>query len=214
MEQEVSTIGADKATANYRNRLQKGREELIRLAGQLSTNKKEVDEFANKVARVPAKKETQMIVNKAVATNAIEAYKSALASVQGQVTTIMTVVQETFKAPAKGKADGGMVAYANGGIQEFANGGLNPGIYSAGPPIVKFAEPETRWEAFISGKPGKEARNREVWVEAGRRLGVDAGGTTVINHNYEISLKSTGNVDSDIVLLDREMRAVKARGGF
>jgi len=216
MEQEVSTVGADKATANYRDRLQKGREELIRLAGQLSTNKKEVDEFANKVAKVPDKKETEMIVQKAAATNAIEAYKATLGSIRDSITTTVTAMVNMVTNPlgAPKKADGGMVQYADGGVAEYANGGLNPGIYSGGTPIVKFAEPETRWEAFISGKPGKEARNREVWVEAGRRLGVDAGQTVNHYYDWQITLQSTGNTQSDIELIDRELRARRAQGGF
>lgn len=62
------------------------------------------------------------------------------------------MVQETLKALGQKEADGGIVAYADGGVAEYANGGLNPGIYSAGPPIVKFAEPG---EIHV-GKPGKE----------------------------------------------------------
>lgn len=40
-------------------------------------------------------------------------------------------------------------------------------------PIHKFAEPETRWEALISGKPGQTGRNRQIWLDAKRRLGLD-----------------------------------------
>jgi hypothetical protein len=42
--------------------------------------------------------------------------------------------------------------------------------------IHKFAEPETRWEAYISGKPGQERRNLAVWETAGDRLGAFGGG--------------------------------------
>jgi hypothetical protein len=65
--------------------------------------------------------------------------------------------------------------YAGGVAQAFANGGFPPGIYSGGAPLYKFAEPETRWEAYISGKPGMESRNRQIWVDAGRRLGTIGG---------------------------------------
>jgi hypothetical protein len=71
-------------------------------------------------------------------------------------------------------ANGGFIKYfANGGMNAYANGGMNTGIYRGRPGgLYKFAEPETRWEAFISGKPGQEQRNIEIWKEAGRRLGV------------------------------------------
>ena len=70
-------------------------------------------------------------------------------------------------------ADGGMYAYANGGIEAYASGGFATGIYKGGAPIHKFAEPETQWDAYISGKPDQRDRNRQIWVEAGNRLGVD-----------------------------------------
>lgn len=66
----------------------------------------------------------------------------------------------------------GNTANANGNIHAYANGGFGAGIYSGGNPLYKFAEPETGWEAFISGKPGQETRNRRIWSEAGNRLGV------------------------------------------
>lgn len=32
---------------------------------------------------------------------------------------------------------------------------------------------DIKWEAFISGKPGQKATNRQIWVAAGKRLGLD-----------------------------------------
>ena len=82
-------------------------------------------------------------------------------------------------APRRG-ANGMFNSYANGGLMAFANGGMmgttGAGIYKGRPGgLYKFAEPETGWEAFISGKPGQERRNIEIWKEAGRRLGVLVG---------------------------------------
>lgn len=71
---------------------------------------------------------------------------------------------------------GGTTAYANGGIEDYAfagGGGIDSGIFKGGPPIYKIAEPETGWEAFISGKPDARDRNIGIWQETGRRLGVD-----------------------------------------
>jgi len=53
-----------------------------------------------------------------------------------------------------------------------------------------------------------------VWVEAGRRLGVDAGQTVNHYYDWQITLQSTGNTQSDIELIDRELRARRAQGGF
>lgn len=86
--------------------------------------------------------------------------------------------------PLWGNSKGGLYAHAIGGlndhvkgsVQAFANGGMagvKTGMYKGRTgAIYKFAEPETKWEAFISGKPGQEARNIKIWEEAGRRLGV------------------------------------------
>lgn len=71
--------------------------------------------------------------------------------------------------PGLTDANGGLHSW--NGMQSFANGGFPTGIYKGGPPIIKFAEPETRWEAFISGKPGQENRNIGIALEALRRLG-------------------------------------------
>lgn len=101
-----------------------------------------------------------------------------------------------FGAPGKRNADGGFYAYANGGLRfadgryagggdgtlyAFAGGGYGTdGRYYdrssrivAGGANILWGELETGWEAYISGKPGQEARNREIWAEAGRRLGFD-----------------------------------------
>lgn len=67
----------------------------------------------------------------------------------------------------------GVQAFADGGmVRKYANGGTDTGIYKGRKGgIIKFAEPETKWEAYISGKPGKENRNRQVAAEAVQRLG-------------------------------------------
>jgi hypothetical protein len=96
-------------------------------------------------------------------------------------------------ASASGNARGGMYAYANGGIAE--------GIYKGRPgSLYKFAEPETRWEAFISGKRGQESRNIAIWQEAGRRLGVfneaENGALAVMKNSMGNSLPSTSGASN------------------
>jgi hypothetical protein len=67
------------------------------------------------------------------------------------------------------------VPNANGNVHEYANGGVPTGIYAARPGAIhKFAEPETGWEAYISGKPGQEERNAGIAMRALDRLGVPA----------------------------------------
>jgi hypothetical protein len=62
-------------------------------------------------------------------------------------------------------ATGGMVSYAGEGIYSGRQGGIH-----------KFAEPETGWEAYISGRKGSEGRNRAILTEAAGRLGMNIGG--------------------------------------
>ena len=94
--------------------------------------------------------------------------------------------------------DGGIPLSANGNMFEYANGGgLDTGIYSGGPPITRFAEPETRWEAFISGKPGQEDRNRQIWVETGRRLGM--GDMGAAGNNITVNVTAAPGMDESAV---------------
>ncbi|MFK5691275.1 tape measure protein [Ornithinimicrobium sp. LYQ92] len=71
-----------------------------------------------------------------------------------------------------GSADGG---YADGGI---ADGGAHVsrqpmmGGPAYGRTNIRWGEPETGWEAYISGKPGMRRRNIGVLEEAARRLGM------------------------------------------
>ncbi|RLP69323.1 hypothetical protein D9V30_08430 [Mycetocola reblochoni] len=62
--------------------------------------------------------------------------------------------------------------FDGGKAQAFANGGFPTGIYAGRPGAIhKFAEPETGWEAYVSGRPGQEPRNRKILEEAAARLG-------------------------------------------
>jgi hypothetical protein len=76
------------------------------------------------------------------------------------------------------RATGGLTDYVKG--IAFASGGISEGIYrSMARPLYKFAEPETGWEAFISGRKGSEERNRGIVREAASRLGMNMGGVSI-----------------------------------
>lgn len=86
----------------------------------------------------------------------------------------------TMTTSAKNQANGGVW---DGKVQTFADGGVSladgrpvartPQVSTAGRNIL-WSEPETGWEAYISGKPSEKRRNLQVLEEAARRLGVVA----------------------------------------
>jgi hypothetical protein len=71
-----------------------------------------------------------------------------------------------------------MVTYPNA-VGNLYDSGFYSGRQGA---LYKFAEPEVGWEAFISGKPGQEERNRGIALDAYKRLGGMMDAPTVINN--------------------------------
>lgn len=84
------------------------------------------------------------------------------------------------------KENGDLIAYANGGFGKFRG----PDIYAGGENVHKFAEPQTGWEAYISGKPEARERNIGVWQRAGERLGVTGAGSSsqqvTVNQSFNL----------------------------
>lgn len=70
-----------------------------------------------------------------------------------------------YVGPVKARAAGGLDEYGRGvpRVPQLRNG--NQGT-------VMWGEPETGWEAYISGKPGMEDRNRGILADAAQRLGM------------------------------------------
>lgn len=67
---------------------------------------------------------------------------------------------------------GGLTAQnANGGIVQAANGLVRQSMIARGGANILWAEPETGWEAYISGKSSQRARNQMLMVETAARLG-------------------------------------------
>lgn len=121
---------------------------------------------------------------------------SALKSVQGTWVTNLLVRKNTVtsgddagnnaRAPKIPKLGPSLTLDADGGFHQagtraFAGGGFDergryvsrePQMRSGAQGRVMWGEAETGWEAYISGKPGKEGRNQAIWLEAGRRLGM------------------------------------------
>lgn len=159
------------------------RKKLIAVAIQLGMTKAEAKAYADQVLGIPSDVKTHFEAEAGQALGTIASVKAQLANLDGQVanTFIRTQHYDFYtsggppnRSPGRPQANGGVVqAYAGGG---FAADGT---YVKRVPQIahgrdIRWAEPETGWEAYISGKPGMEDRNRQVWVEAGRRLGFGA----------------------------------------
>jgi TP901 family phage tail tape measure protein len=62
--------------------------------------------------------------------------------------------------------------FADGGFDEFGRPvQRTPQIRSSSQGTVMWGEPETGWEAYVSGKPSQKPRNRAILSEAASRLG-------------------------------------------
>lgn len=149
--------------------VQRGRDELIKQLAQFGITGQAAEDYADNLGLIPGD------VSTAVALTNVEASEARLAYLARNRTSSITVVTNSPNGAAFSDARSS-VGSANGNIFAYANGGFPTGIYAgrAGA-IHKFAEPETRWEAYISGKPGQESRNIAIWEEAGKRLGaIDA----------------------------------------
>lgn len=107
--------------------------------------------------------------------------------VKGLQTSINKLTGKTVvvRVVRKGTTGGGITINADGGFHEngvkaYADGGMDergrevqrvPQMRSGSQGVVMWGEAETGWEAYISGKPGKEARNRDILAMAAKRLG-------------------------------------------
>ncbi|WP_165909182.1 MULTISPECIES: phage tail tape measure protein [unclassified Rathayibacter] len=149
--------------------IKQGRAALIDALAQFGITGQAAENYANNLHLIPEDVATAVELSGVAAAEAQIAYLTRNRNIA--ITT--TVNSPNGAAFSDARASAGS---ANGNIFAYANGGFPTGIYAgrAGS-IHKFAEPETRWEAYISGKPGQERRNIGIWADAGKRLGVFGG---------------------------------------
>lgn len=143
-------------------KLEEGRQRLIDILTPYYGSRDAAAAYVDQLNLISPQKVTDIVARVDAAQAAVEAYKASLAGVRDTITTTIQATVDLFTNLGE-NADGGMYAYANGGIEAYAGGGFATGIYKGGTPIHKFAEPETGWEAYISGKPDQRDRNRQIW---------------------------------------------------
>lgn len=164
-ELDKTTMSAKDATDKYAGTLAAQRQAFIDSAIGAGYNADEVQILADKVFALPSEKEIQILADAAAAQGVIDRF--IYLNNGRRVNLIVDGV------PGRQVHGSDVSAVANGGVFAYSDGGFATGIYSGGTPIHKFAEPETGWEAYISGKPDQRNRNIGLWMETGRRLGVD-----------------------------------------
>ncbi|GLJ79759.1 phage tail tape measure protein [Microbacterium imperiale] len=161
---------ASQNTDEFRQALINGREDLIRRAQDLGYTAEEAQSLADKIYAIPPEKEFQVIGETASAQQRVERFLAAINAIPSGKTVTLSANVGGLGAIVGASANGNLYDHS----RAFADGGIvQTGIYSARPAAIhKFAEPETVWEAYISGKPDQRDRNIGIWQEAGNRLGI------------------------------------------
>jgi hypothetical protein len=181
--------------------------QLYNSARQMGMNSAEADKYVGKLLGIPTERVTTLRLDNSQALNAIANTAAALQRMQALANAGASVVVRTNVGKIANENGGivrtGAQAFANGGMRAYAAGGLATGIYAArNPGVIKFAEPATRWEAYISGKPGQETRNIGIALQALKKLGVDpsafgsqqSGPVNVTNHLYGVDPQVTADL--------------------
>lgn len=187
-----------------------GRAALINALAQFGVTGQAAQEYADKLGLIPSNVSTLIKLNKSQAQIDAENLIDTLNRVQRNIDIAVTLHGANHLATTGGLR----VANANGGMYSYADGGFGAGIYSGGAPLYKFAEPETRWEAFISGKPGQEARSRQIWAQAGRKLGMGPSGaasSTTVSLAGATILMSVDGRQMTAVIQDQIVSASRAQ---
>ena len=214
------------------------RQKLIDQAIQFGMTKEEATKYADQVLATPKQVMTEIKLDKInESKQAVKDYKTEIESTPATKNTAWNVTLSTpkdfpdwlksndtrefpFTVTKKsfGSADGNMFEYANGGFGEGIYAGRTNSLY-------KFAEPETRWEAFISGRPGMEDRNRKIALEALSRLGgagqnyassasLGGGGTSnstsygdTLNQSMTVQAAPGMSIEQQMMIASRAMKA-------
>lgn len=162
----ASVMAVGGSTADAQGILEAGRQKIIETRMALGDSEEAARAYADRLVSTPEAIATRVELDTAAAEARLVALTRKRWVEIGAIWTDSSGAERVDNwARLPNSADGNLFEFANGG-------GLETGIYRGGAPLTRFAEPETIWEAFISGKPSERDRNRQIWSEAGERLGV------------------------------------------
>lgn len=166
----------DGDTEAYRRTLENSRQALIDRAEDLGATKDQAKAFADQIFRIPDETEWKLIAETQAAANKlntfIRTYDGKVITMQLQANRVV-VGNRVYGGLRDGSYQGNL--FEGMKPKHFASGGMRSGIY-AGVQGGIFAEAErgVPWEAFISGRAADRDRNIGIWMETGRRLGVQS----------------------------------------
>lgn len=164
-EQDQATMSADEATKKYIDTLEAQRQAFFDAAVEAGYNADEVAALADQIFNLPDEKEINVLLKAAEAQRQLEIIEAGLNGLHDR--TVRVTIQTSGTNTITGLAEGG---YFSGKVKAFADSGFEPGIYAHRPAgIHKFAEEYD--EAYISMDPRRWERSRQVWVQAGQRMG-------------------------------------------
>lgn len=148
--------------------IQRGREQLVAALGQFGITGQAAQDYADRLGLIPSD------VSTAASLTGVTQAETALNNL---ARTREAVIRARVLEGVAQRESYDTTKNANGNLFDYAafasGGGVDTGIYAGRVgSIHKFAEPETVWEAYISGKPDQRDRNIGIWQESGRRLGV------------------------------------------
>lgn len=152
------------STEQVQGILDSGRQKIIDTRIALGDSEEAARKYADQLVTTPAAIATQ------VSLNGLQAAEDALARITRE--RLVNIQANVVGGSVADRADRASRGDANGAVYAYANGGFASGVYAGKQGgIHKFAEPETIWEAYISGKPDQRDRNIGIAYDALNRLG-------------------------------------------
>ncbi|MBM3715151.1 MAG: phage tail tape measure protein [Actinobacteria bacterium] len=146
-----------------------GRQRLIDMLGQFGITGQAAEDYADNLGLVPDN------ISTAVGLTGVSAAEAALNQLARQRTAYVKAVLEGVAQrdsynTEKNEAGG---LYERSKPVAFEAGGFASGFYAGRPGAIhKFAEQRLPWELYVSPAPEHRARNQELILEGGRRLGM------------------------------------------
>lgn len=166
----IATDAAAKAMAGLKQSFIDAQPEEDKVSGKAQA-------LADKLFGIPTERAITISANTDPATTAIEMLNSLHVADKNFKITATTVLTGPLAGGIHIASPGGgagTITKADGGIVQAANGLLREPMIARGGSNILWAEPETGWEAYISGKPSQLAANQRTLAIAAGRLGMSA----------------------------------------